>query len=477
MMRRLRSLLLMAPGAVAFAGQPIPTGESVTFGAFGRVALYRPAADVQDVVLFVSGDGGWNQGVVDMAKQLVAMNALVLGIDMPKYAAALKAEKGACAYPAAEFEALSQYVQKKLDLPDYKPPILAGYSSGATLVYALLSQAPGGTFSGALSLGFCPDLELTKPLCKGSGLTYVPLPKQKGFVFDANPALPAPFRVLQGDIDQVCQPEATRAYLAKIPAAKLYWLPKVGHGYSVPKNWMPQFRDAFRELATLSAADRLSTVRPMGATGASAPSLDDLPLIEVPARDNVQDRVAIILSGDGGWAGLDKQVAGALASRGVRSIGWNSLRYYWTARTPESAGADLARIVRAIGADTPRAKVLLIGYSLGADVLPFLAARLPADLKPMIANITLIAPSSSVAFEFHLSNWTGGSQADAKPTLPEVQKLSGMKLLCLYGSDDSDSICPQLPEGLAEVEKMSGGHHFGGDYEAVASRILKTLEP
>ncbi|MFN7967367.1 MAG: AcvB/VirJ family lysyl-phosphatidylglycerol hydrolase [Acidobacteriota bacterium] len=477
MMRMTFGLLLLASSFVASAGTQMSNNESLTFGAFGKVALYRPASAIEDVVLFVSGDGGWNQGVVDMAKQLVLMNALVLGIDMPRFETALKAEKGACAYPAAEFEALSQYVQKKLDLPDYKTPILAGYSSGATLVYALLAQAPGGTFAGGLSLGFCPDLEVTKPLCKGSGLTFVPLPKKNGFVFDANPALPAPFHVLQGDIDQVCQPEATRTYLSKIPAAKLYWLPKVGHGYSVPKNWLPQFRDAYRDLRTVSAPDRTQAHTSLGTTGASTPSVDDLPLVEVPAVGEVQDSVAVILTGDGGWAGLDKQVAGALAARGIRCIGWNSLRYYWTARTPDSAAADLARIVLLIQAQSPGAKVLLIGYSLGADVLPFLISRLSETQRMMIASATFIAPSLSVAFEFHLSNWTGGSQADAKPTLPEMQKLAGMKLLCLYGTDDEDSLCPKLPAELASVQKMPGGHHFGGDYEAVASRIIAATQP
>ncbi len=95
----------------------------------------------------------------------------------------------------------------------------------------------------------------------------------------------------------------------------------------------------------------------------------------------------------------------------------------------------------------------------------------------MIASATFIAPSLSVAFEFHLSNWTGGSQADAKPTLPEMQKLAGMKLLCLYGTDDEDSLCPKLPAELANVQKMPGGHHFGGDYEAVASRIIAATQP
>jgi len=52
----------------------------------------------------------------------------------------------------------------------YQRPLLVGYSSGATLVYAALAAAPPEAFAGAISLGFCPDLEIHKPLCHGRAL-------------------------------------------------------------------------------------------------------------------------------------------------------------------------------------------------------------------------------------------------------------------------------------------------------------------
>jgi type IV secretory pathway VirJ component len=134
------------------------TDDGLEFGRFGRVTLVRATPQPAHVVLFVSGDGGWKSGVVDMAKHLAANDALVVGIDIRHYLKAIAAARESCAYSAADFEALSQYVQQSLGYPRYVTPILAGYSSGATLVYALLAQAPPGTFGGALSLGFCPDL-------------------------------------------------------------------------------------------------------------------------------------------------------------------------------------------------------------------------------------------------------------------------------------------------------------------------------
>ena len=94
-------------------------------------------------------------------------------------------------------------------------PVLVGYSSGATLAYTTLVQAPVGTFLGAVSLGFCPDLMLHKPMCKGAGLSYKVDP-ELGQVFDPVTRLADPWVVLHGDQDQVCAPAATAAYVGKV---------------------------------------------------------------------------------------------------------------------------------------------------------------------------------------------------------------------------------------------------------------------
>jgi type IV secretory pathway VirJ component len=107
------------------------TEESFKIEPFGTVALYYNSQTPSHVVLFVSGDGGWNLGVVDMARALAGLDALVAGVDMTHYIKNLEGAAGPCSYPASDFELLSKMVQKKLDFPDYVTPVLVGYSSGA----------------------------------------------------------------------------------------------------------------------------------------------------------------------------------------------------------------------------------------------------------------------------------------------------------------------------------------------------------
>lgn len=60
----------------------------------------------------------------------------------------------------------------------------------------------------------------------------------------------------------------------------------------------------------------------------------------------------------------------------------------------------------------------------------------------------------------------------APSILPEMEKLRGRRLLCVFGSEETESLCPTLPEGLTALEKRPGAHHFGGDYAAIAERIV-----
>jgi type IV secretory pathway VirJ component len=285
-------LVLTATGALH------ATEQSLDFGRFGKITLYYQSPHPSNVVLFVSGDGGWNLGVVDMARELSSLDSLVVGVDITHYLRELAKSKEKCSYPAADFELLSKSVQKKLDFPRYVTPVLVGYSSGATLVYATLVQAPSNTFRGAISLGFCPDLPLTKPLCGGSGLEWKPGPKSKGYSFLPAATLEVPWIALQGTIDQVCDPTATENYVKRVKEGEIVILPKVGHGFSVPKNWLPQFKEAFSRLLGKKEANLQPPT--------SIDELKDLPLVEIPSSVSTGDIMAVHISGDGGWGVTDR---------------------------------------------------------------------------------------------------------------------------------------------------------------------------
>jgi type IV secretory pathway VirJ component len=254
--RRLRGFpwWCLALATNAFAAAP----QSFSYGRFGEVSIYRNSLEPREVVLFVSGDGGWNLGVIAMAERLAAKGAVVAGFDIRHYLGELEKSAAECVAPANDLEDLSRELQSKLSLKRNLQPTLVGYSSGATLVYAALVEAKEGVFKGALSLGFCPDLDLKKPLCLGSGIEATPRRTPKGALqgVDLKPAkmLQGKWIALQGQLDQVCLAAQTRDFIAKVPGGELVMLPKVGHGYSVEKNWLPQYEAAYDRITAADTA-------------------------------------------------------------------------------------------------------------------------------------------------------------------------------------------------------------------------------
>ena len=222
---------------------------------FGAVTIYAAQSVARGLLLFSSGDGGWNLGVRDMAHAAASTGLWVAGFDTPKWLKHLDQSNAQCSDAAGLLRTLGARVLARERLPRDTPLILGGYSSGATVVYAALAQAQPGLFAGGLSLGFCPDLIIHKPFCPGANhLTDHRDPKPPHTPnFDRVDRLGAPWRVLQGEIDKVCAPHFTPDFIAPLHDARAWMLPLVGHGFGKPKHWMPQYLDALRSLPAPAA--------------------------------------------------------------------------------------------------------------------------------------------------------------------------------------------------------------------------------
>lgn len=438
--------------------------EKITHGSFEDVRLYRPAGQVRGAVLLLSGDKGWDARGEAVATTLASRGALVAGIDTPRLYRTLESDPGACVFPDGDLENLSHFVQGYARLPTYHRPLLAGQGEGAALAYALVAQAPSGTFAGALSIGFGPRLHLHKPLCRSEGVQVRWHRESRTSELLPVVTRSGTWSVLQSPSDAF-DAQAVRRFVHAVPGARLLSVTGVGADYAGAETWLSA---ALTQVHALDVAETAALPSPPA-------SLADLPLVEVPAVPAVSgDTFAILLSGDGGWAGLDRDVAAALAARGIPVAGFDSLRYFWTARTPEGLAGDLDRVLRFYADKWHRRRALLIGYSQGADVLSFGLNRLPPASRALVARTVLMALGETASFEFHLDNWMGGDRG-AIPILPEVRRLTEGGTLCLYGEDETDSLCPKIPPGHVRAEALPGGHHFDGDHDALAKRIVAGL--
>lgn len=210
-----------------------------------------------------------------------------------------------------------------------------------------------------------------------------------------------------------------------------------------------------------------------------APDVSDLPLIEVTAAEGTStDTFGIMISGDGGWWDLDRAVAETLAKHGVPMVGISSYRYFKKGCTPESTTADMTRVLRHYMAKWNKQGIILAGYSLGAEIIPFVANRIPDDLKQRVRWIVSIGPSAQTIFELHVTDLLKlPSSAKSYAVEPEIDALKNMKFLCVGSDKDTECICSKLKDPFVKSLILPGAHHFGGKYDAVGEAIVAVVLP
>jgi type IV secretory pathway VirJ component len=451
--------------------------DSLLYGSFGKVFIYKPATAPDAIVLFVSGDGGWNQGPINMGKHLVNEGAMVVGINISHYLINKMKQHEKCYYPAGDFEELSLYIQKKYKFRNYLKPILMGYSSGATLVYGILAQAPANTFKGAISMGFCPDIATIEPLCTTNQLKqHTSKPGGVIWLLEPSDKLTAPFIVINGLDDKVCNFKNTEAFMKKVNTGEIIGIPKAGHGMSVQKNYLPHLLYAYDKVKkSASYSETVSAKDPLPIMQQSVKLTTDLPLILSPAVNNDAMPMLIFISGDGGWTSFDDGVAKNLVSKGIPVIGVDSQKYFWQARTPGETATELTKVIRHYLVAWNKTSFVLCGYSFGADIIPFLLTRLPADLHQMVKSSVMMSPDPKADFEIHVADMLSlGSSSDKYDVLMELKKSAPNHVVGIFGKDEESEPQKLFKNAGATIKLLPGSHHYNNDFNAISSEIINS---
>ncbi|AXI84352.1 virulence factor family protein [Xylella taiwanensis] len=445
----LQSIALLAlAGTVAAESRP----EKITHGRFEQIQVLRPHGEPQRVVIWF-GDARHVDQRARQAEVLRQDGAMVALVDTTRLYKrlykVLAANPGRCAFSVGDVENLSRYLQAYYRDKTYRLPLLVSDGEGSGLAYAVAAQAPENILAGVVSDGLCPVTVPAHAICGagvGNDQRLKPAPVATPLLVITMPSAQCPAQVTSEFVRKV----AIGREIRRGPSGDLL---------------LPGLSAALRVLG----AQKGVTLPPPPA------DLDGLPVVEVPSKaQKKSDTFAIFVSGDGGWAEIDKKVAGHLADADIPVVGLDSLRYFWSKRTPADFAKDLDRIARFYAHHWERSRLLLVGFSQGADVLPSAINRLSSNTRQMIRMTALLSLGKYANYEFHVSNWITSDDGGI-PIAPEMVKLKVASAVCIYGVDDKKTLCPSLPQQSRRVA-LPGTHHFNGDYETVARTILAQME-
>jgi type IV secretory pathway VirJ component len=210
--------------------------------------------------------------------------------------------------------------------------------------------------------------------------------------------------------------------------------------------------------------------------GANAQPPFRLPVVETPTMQPGR-YMAVLITGDGGWAAGDRALATTLANEGMPVVALDARAYFGTPRTPDATTRDWEQLARWYMPLWRRDSVVFVGYSRGADVAPFVVARLAPALRDRVALVAMIGLSDRASFAFHWADLVRDIPRPTDlPTLPALEQLRGRRMLCFSGNEESGSLCPRLDPALATPLLHPGKHQLSADAgAAIAGQILAAL--
>lgn len=466
-------LIVMASAASASVAT-----DTLSYENFGKILIYKPSHAPESVVLFVSGENGWKPGLSELALQLTSQGAIVVGIDERIYLKNRDKQHENCLYPAGDFENLSLYLQKKYSIRNYFKPILLGYSSGGTLVYGTLAQAPANTFKGAVAIAFTPDMASTKPLCEGSGLKIHPLKAANFWHLDPCSKITAPFVAISGVNDKVFSNMEMTAFLKSIPASELLVVSQAEHTLVMPKDWIPQLLKAYHKIQESTSYPDVAAAGSQAVKRKDPHPDTELPLVVLPAAGDDAMPLVVFISGDGGWTSFDQGVAEKLVAKSCPVVGIDAQKYFWERRTPDKTAAEICKILNVYLEAWNKKSFILCGYSFGADIVPFLLTRIPAELRPRLKSAVMISPDTKADFEIHVADMLNlGSHTDTYDVPAELRENpSGIKAVCIFGSEEDSKDQKYFTTAGANIRLLPGNHHYGNNFDAIAREILYSMK-
>ena len=456
-MRLVLVFLLSVACSGTFAG---PNAlRTVQVFPFGAVALLMHADKPKGLVILFANEPLQQQD--SLAGALADLDYAVAQVPPGHWPAATpNDERRSCVDIAAGVQSLARRVSSSVGNLAAGPPIVVGTGSGAALAYLAAAQARPHQLHAAVSIDFTAGLPAGMTPCRENGwpaLTENTSPA----ALEPLPRLNAPWFVFQPEtaLKQGMPPAGD--FISRVPDAQLTVI-KGSSATPTRDASIPEFMALMQWLDPRIAHQ---------VTGAA--SLAGLPLTEVPAQKPGDDRLLVMLSGDGGWAALDRGVSAMFAAQGIGTVGLDSQRYFWKPRTPAETAAAVAGIIEWYTQHWNKGRVILFGYSFGADVLPFIVNRLPPTLLARIDRVVFAGLGPSAVFEFHLTNWLGDTPKGGLPVADEIRRMPPVKSICIYGADEgSTSTCPGLKNTPVMLRELPGDHHFDDDYARIAEAVL-----
>jgi type IV secretory pathway VirJ component len=113
-----------------------------------------------------------------------------------------------------------------------------------------------------------------------------------------------------------------------------------------------------------------------------------------------------------------------LNNKGFAVLALDAKNYFWHKKEPDEFAGTLSQVISVYLKNKKRNSFVVLGYSFGADVAPFLTTRLPAPLYNRCKSVMMLSPSVSTNFEIKILDMLGWGNKKGGNVVDELNKLS-----------------------------------------------------
>lgn len=190
-------------------------------------------------------------------------------------------------------------------------------------------------------------------------------------------------------------------------------------------------------------------------------------------RSEQADPFIFYISGDGGLNNFSTSLCTSISKAGYRITALNAKTYFWDKQTPGQTAADIVTYLTSEFQRKPYSRVVLVGYSFGADVTPFVVNKLPDNIRHKLTAVVLLSPSASTDFEIHLSDMLGGNKKRSMDVIAEINRMGMQKTVTIFGNEEKEFSISSIKLKNYSNEILPGGHHFDGNPDEVAQIMMR----
>lgn len=195
-----------------------------------------------------------------------------------------------------------------------------------------------------------------------------------------------------------------------------------------------------------------------------------LPLKEWKGK--LENTFVFYITGDGGFNNFSNDLGSEISKSGYETIALNAKSYFWDKKSPRTVASEISKVISEKLHTGKYDDFILIGYSFGADVMPFIENEFSAEIRSKLKSVILLSPSSTTDFQIRLMDMFGKSAKRSMDVLSAINQMHVPKMTIFFGSDEKDFPTDKIHLKNIKVIRLPGGHHYEGNIKELSSVVI-----